>query len=308
MVSRRSFLKGLPFLVAGLGAGSYAFSAGSTGNLTLKNELENLSEEELFDSKLEAAARLFPDSEPYIGQIVSAHSRYKNDGAPPIEYIIGLIQQESAFDKHAVSSAFATGLMQIIRPTSLTLGLENYGKDSPELEKLFLLEKITEKMRKKMNHARRAYGSNLRRNQFDRLEENKKLYDGLNVSWNVMFGNYKRLFKEAVKEGYLTEEEEHRLDPEKSINAGVRHLSSNIEKFYEIYGGEPVHNIIRGIAAYNAGFATASKWYGLPAIQETIDHGRKTLVNADKIKNESLNVLLGTDNNFNDYRLPSKSR
>jgi soluble lytic murein transglycosylase-like protein len=58
-------------------------------------------------------------------------------------------------------------------------------------------------------------------------------------------------------------------DPAQNISAGVRHLSRLLER----YGGD----IVKSLAAYNAGEAAVEKYDGVPPYEETRLYVRKTL-------------------------------
>ena len=59
------------------------------------------------------------------------------------------------------------------------------------------------------------------------------------------------------------------FDPEKNLEAGMRHLRSLLE----VYG----HDSMRALAAYNAGQGAVSRYGGVPPYQETRDYVQRVL-------------------------------
>lgn len=196
---------------------------------------------------------------------------------PEVE--VALLRQESLFNPQAISLAGAAGIAQFIPETAQeTFGMQVYvTEDYTEaviLQDAFLAEN-------------RKVSAALRNNQFRQVEAHKIKADEIKAQADQKFIRYKKALEAAVSgrseaaRGAL----DQRLDPELAIQNGVQYLAELCRTCADHFQGSVRHNVLRGLAAYNAGLDQVFKFDGMPFIFQTVDYVRKIMVMYDQLIN-----------------------
>ncbi len=222
--------------------------------------------------KYEPIARAFPQSAPYLEIIHNACREFSSIYHVSVELEAAKLMQESGFDPNAVSKVGAAGIAQLMPYTAKGLGLEVYVDDN--------FSEGFEMFRKGSKLERDAYEA------FKRLDENclNMRKEALVLTRNAME------MLESYKKGLLEhQDEDERIGKDektikRNIRVGVKHLALQIKSVTDWFHS-PIRpfNVLRGLAAYNAGFGLVRDFHGFPAIDQTVDYVRKIMRNLDSI-------------------------
>jgi len=197
---------------------------------------------------------------------------------PEVE--VALLRQESLFNPDAISLAGAAGIAQFIPETA-----ENdFGM------KVHVTDDYTEgvRLRQPFLAENRKVSAALRENDFKAVEKHKLKTDELGKETETRFVRY-RIDLESQIQGATRAERislDQRLDPDLAIRNGVRYLAKVCRTCSERFGGPPQHNVLRGLAAYNAGLDQVFKFDGLPFLFQTVDYVRKIMVMYDQLMSD----------------------
>ena len=194
---------------------------------------------------------------------------------PEVE--VSLLRQESLFNPNAISLAGAVGIAQFIPETAQ----DEYGM------KVYVTDDYTEgvRLRGLFLEENRKVSAALRNNDFKLVERHKLRTDELGKQTETRFVRYK-IDLEGQIQGTTSAERialDQRLDPELAIRNGVRHLSEVCRACSDRFGGSVRHNVLRGLAAYNAGLDQVFKFDGMPFLFQTVDYVRKIMVMYDQL-------------------------
>ena len=194
---------------------------------------------------------------------------------PEVE--VALLRQESLFNPQAISLAGAVGIAQFIPETARdTFGMHVYVTDEytegVSLRNAFLDEN-------------RRVSEALRNNRFKLVEKHKLQADKLKNQTDQKFIQYKKDLKAEISKRDSAERIalDQRLDPELAIQNGVQYLAGLCRTCSDRFQGSVRHNVLRGLAAYNAGLDQVFKFDGMPFIFQTIDYVRKIMVMYDQL-------------------------
>ena len=194
---------------------------------------------------------------------------------PEVE--VALLRQESLFNLQAISLAGAVGIAQFIPETAQdTFGMQAYVTDDytegVSLRNVFLEEN-------------RRVSATLRNNQFKLVEKHKIQADKLKKQTERKFIRYKKDLETEISKRNSAERIalNQRLDPELAINNGVRYLAGLCRTCVDRFRGSVRHNVLRGLAAYNAGLDQVFKYDLMPFICQTVDYVRKIMVMYDQL-------------------------
>ncbi len=256
----------------------------------LRLESKNLS----VDEKLENAVNIYPASDQYVGYVVDANKRHQNIFPVPLEYFIGLLQQESRFNPYAVSVAFAMGFGQFMRGTARDLGMKTYTRqDSKELYDL-----ETEIRRLQGSTNRLASASRREFLEGDPLLA-KEWHDESQVQrdeWRVKLGvEFSEKFAEIIKErGEDIEKFDERTSP-KSIERSAFYVATLCRATNNYFGDNPLNALIWGLSAYNAGLGNVRRNNGVPNFAETKNFLSHIMLNSNEVIHGR---RIRTDNNL----------
>ena len=193
------------------------------------------------------------------------------------EVDVAKLRQESLFDPNAISPAGAVGIAQFIPETAQ----EQYGM------KVYVTEDYTEgvKLRKRFLEENRKVRDALRDNKFTLVKKYKRRADKLGKQTETRFVRYKIDLEGQIAGTSLAERAalDQRLDPELSIRNGIRYLTEVCRACSDRFGGSIRHNVLRGLAAYNAGIDQVFKFDGMPFLFQTVDYVRKIMVMYDQM-------------------------
>ena len=197
---------------------------------------------------------------------------------PEVE--VSLIRQESLFNPNAISLAGAVGIAQFIPETARN----EYGM------KVYVTDDYTEgvRLRKLFLEENRKVSAALGNNHFKLVERHKLRADELDKQMETRFVRYKIDLERQIEGTTLAERIalDQRLDPELAIRNGVRHLAEVCRACADRFGGSVRHNVLRGLAAYNAGLGQVFKFDGMPFLFQTIDYVRKIMVMYDQLMSD----------------------
>ena len=194
---------------------------------------------------------------------------------PEVE--VAKLRQESLFNPSAISLAGAVGVAQFIPETASG----EFGMT------VFVTADYTEgvRLRKELGEENRQVAAALRENKFKLLEKHKLQADELSKQVDERFLRYKKDLESKIV-GTTTAARsaiDQRLDPELCIRNGVRYLASLCRASSDRFHGSTRHNVLRGLAAYNAGLDQVLKFDGIPFIFQTVDYVRKIMVMYDQL-------------------------
>lgn len=238
--------------------------------------LINYARERYCDIVAQNAERAFPKSAPYLEMILKASHDFRYIFDIPPEFHIGMLQQESAFNPDAVSTAPAVGIAQFMFYTAKGMGMKVYSqKDFPEL---YGMETEIKILNTKVTKAAELAMSDYRNNRFDVLQEHKLAADALIREREALRYQIYIFYLENL--GRIDDE---RKKPDVAVPMSFRHLAESARWADKEYRGRQAHSIIRALAVYNSGYGNVRKGNGLPFIQETINYTRKVMINADKL-------------------------
>ncbi|HEY9706548.1 MAG TPA: lytic transglycosylase domain-containing protein [Allocoleopsis sp.] len=228
-----------------------------------------------------------PEGRKYFEMIADSNTKYCNIFDVPIEYHIALVRQESAYLSRVHSFAGALGLGQLMRYTAEGLGMKVF--DKKKFPKAFELEDTLRKEYKKSNILYSEI-SNMSNNLFRSEMSHSELLNQINLikkfkheraqTWNILNAVYEEA-RYAYKN--ITEDDDDRLNPKIALDFSAKHLAENCLKMQNHFGGRKIHNILRGLAAYNSDVERTIKNLGLPFIPETTNYVRRIMVYSDKI-------------------------
>ena len=209
-------------------------------------------------SNLEAIAEYYPASKPFLPLVVDSVEKHRDIFYLDPIIILGLLQAESNFDSSAVSIAGAAGLMQIIPETAKGLGLKVYEGN------MDIYKNLKENRRRVVNSFNSATNEGRRGNYNDAIKWFRE-YNSYSKKANSLFREYKKTLLE-------NKDLDERLDPEKSIDAGVRYLAI----LAKLNRNTPYFAELRDIiTAYNFGGENAAIKWTLPTIREPLNHANK---------------------------------
>jgi hypothetical protein len=194
---------------------------------------------------------------------------------PEVE--VAKLRQESLFNPQAISLAGAVGIAQFIPETAR----DQFGMT------VYATEDYTEgvALRRQFQEETRKVNDALRDNQFKLVERHKLRADELGKKSEERFIRYKKDIETRIR-NYRPEDMknlDHRLDAEIAIRQGVRYLASLCRACSDRFNGSVRHNVLRGLAAYNAGLDQVLRFDGLPVIFQTVDYVRKIMVMYDQM-------------------------
>lgn len=194
---------------------------------------------------------------------------------PEVE--VAKIRQESLFKPTAISLAGAVGIAQFIPETaSQDFGMQVYvTKDYTDGVVL----------RREFNEENRQVSAALRDNKFKLVEQHKLRADALSKRVDEHFLRYKQDLESKIAGVSAAGRAaiDQRLDAELCIRNGIRYLASLCRTCSERFHGSTRHNVLRGLAAYNAGIDQVLKFDGMPFIFQTVDYVRKIMVMYDQM-------------------------
>jgi len=209
-------------------------------------------------SNLEVIAEHHSSARPFIPLVQQSIEKHKDIFYLDPILILGLIYAESNFDSSAVSIAGAAGLMQIIPETAKGLNLKIYEGNMEIYQNLKIARRTV------LNSFNSAIAAG-RRGDYNVVVKLFKEHNSYVQRANLLFKEYKKTLLE-------NKDLDERLDPEKSIDAGVRYLAilAKLNRNTPSFAG--LRDII---SAYNfGGEAAAIKWT-LPTITEPLNHANK---------------------------------
>ncbi|MBM3228282.1 lytic transglycosylase domain-containing protein [Candidatus Pacearchaeota archaeon] len=207
---------------------------------------------------LEAIAEHHPASKPFLPLVVDSVEKHQDIFYLDPLVVLGLIYAESNFDSNAVSIAGAAGLMQIIPETAKGLGLKIYEGN------MDIYKNLKENRRRVVNSFNSATNEGRRGNYNDAIKWFRE-YNSYSKKADALFREYKRTLLE-------NKDLDERLNPEKSIDAGVRYLAI----LAKLNRNTPYFAELRDIiAAYNFGGENAAIKWTLPTIREPLNHANK---------------------------------
>ena len=218
--------------------------------------------------------------EEILHVIVEACSTHQSVFPLEPEVEVALLRQESLFNPSAISLAGAVGIAQFIPETAR----DEYGM------KVLVTEDYTEgvRLRKRFLDENRKVSAALRENDFEKVKRHKLRTDELGKETETKFVRYK-IELESLIIGTSASERmaiDQRLDPELAIRNGVRHLAEVSRACSDRFGGSVRHNVLRGLAAYNAGLDQVFKFDGMPFLFQTVDYVRKIMVMYDQLMSD----------------------
>jgi len=223
------------------------------------------------------AEKRFPKSKPYLEMILKANNDYRDIYDIPPEYFIALLYKESRFNKYAVSPSPAVGIAQFMRTTAADMDMQTYSRhDHPEL---FKYETRLAVLNNEVIDLWDDILKFLNRNDFDALKNSKKKYDLAFSERNKALKEFTQAFTERSMMNLIDD----RLNPEISIDKSMKYLALLCRDSEKYFDGKPLHNTIRGIAAYNAGMRRVKKKNGIPFIKETVDYISEIILLSDRI-------------------------
>ena len=238
------------------------------------------------DAVLQRAEKAFPESKPYLEAIASADYKYHKYFDLPPEYFIAMLYQESRFDPFAISSTYACGISQFMKPAAEEMGLATYDiSRHPELQNL---EIAVNEMNDKLLALNKSFTREFDKDQFDKAIEHKMQYNALKKKHDTAFRDLKKIFIETIREQDDLRAWDGRFVWEDAIPAGRRYIGIDCKECQDIFGGRVEHNIYRGIAAYNAGLKRVYNDHGIAVIKETIRHINEIMKFTDMITPEDL--------------------
>jgi hypothetical protein len=173
--------------------------------------------------------------------------------------------------------AGAVGIAQFIPETAQdTFGMQVYVTDDytegGSLRNAFLEEN-------------RRVSATLRNNQFKLVEKHKIQADKLKKQTKRKFIRYKKDFETEISKRNSAERIalDQRFDPELAIHNGVQYLAGLCRTCVDRFRGSVRHNVLRGLATYNAGLDQVFKFDGMPFIFQAVDYVRKIMVIYDQL-------------------------
>jgi hypothetical protein len=194
---------------------------------------------------------------------------------PEVE--VAKLRQESLFDPAAISLAGAVGIAQFIPETAS----EEFGM------KVYVTPDYTNgvALRKELAEENRQVSAALRDNKFKLVEQHKLRADALSKRVDEHFIRYKKDLESKIAGASAAERAavDQRLDPERCIRNGIRYLAGLCRTCSDRFHGSVRHNVLRGLAAYNAGLDQVLKFDGMPFIFQTVDYVRKIMVMYDQL-------------------------
>jgi|GEM_PF-4645087 hypothetical protein len=248
--------------------------------------MENYTRDRYCDIVAQNAEKHFPECKPYLDTILKANNTYRTIFDIPPEYHIVLLKQESNYDKDAVSYVSAVGIAQFMRETAKGMGMHVY--DARMHRDLATKEvKLKEFSDNIVVLWYNKIIPSLKKNNFDAVKDFKFEYDKVSLEASILKKEVNRIYFEEI-----SMMDDQRKDPFISIDVSARLLAELARSCQSIWGGKPIHNILRANVAYNAGLGNAKKWKGLPAIPETIGYVRNNMVNSDLISPQQPDGLI----------------
>lgn len=213
----------------------------------------------------------------YLSIIVEACRRQEDVFPIEPEIEVAKLWQESSFRPDAISLAGAVGIAQFIPETAR----DGYGM------RVYVTRDYTDgvELRKRYLAKTRDVDAALQENRFDRVRQYKLEADELGKQANTAFTRYKQDIQSKISGKSLSARIalDQRLDPELSIQNGVQHLAEVSRACADRFGGSVRHNVLRGLAAYNAGLDQVLKFDGMPFLFQTVDYVRKIMVTYDRL-------------------------
>lgn len=194
---------------------------------------------------------------------------------PEVE--VAKLRQESLFRPDAISLAGAVGIAQFIPTTAqerfgMTVYVTKDYTDGVDFQKQFLAET-------------RLVDAALRENTFKLVQQHKLQADKLGKLAAENFLRYKQDLEARIANASQAERAalDQRFDPDLCIRNGVRYLAEMCRACADRFKGPDRHNILRGLAAYNAGLDQVFKFDGIPFIFQTVDYVRKIMTIYDQL-------------------------
>jgi hypothetical protein len=261
--------------------------------------------DKLDDIVMKNAAKIYPYTRKFLDNILEANNKYSSIFPVPVQYSVGLFIQESGvpvrgsdgtysysiLDTLAVSRAGAIGIAQFMRETAKVCGIKVYSRsDAPEL---YDLECKLTSLNRELSSINYLVADDLKNNRFDALKKHKLAYDAKLIIRENTFNSFRDGFLRKVKTDPEFRLKDERINPKIMIDKSAYLLAVNARNSRAHFGGSQIHNVIRALAAYNAGIVSVRENYGLPRIPETVDYVRKIMCYADR--------MLPGDENANNY-------
>jgi len=215
--------------------------------------------------------------EAYLPMIVDECRRQQEVFPLEPEVEVAKLRQESVFNPSAISLAGAVGIAQFIPETAR----DQFGMT------VYVTKDYTDGvlLRREFNEENRLVTAALRDNKFKLVEQHKLRADALGKRVEEHFIRYKKDLEVRITGAGPAQRAavDQRLDAELCIRNGIRYLASLCRASSDRFHGSARHNVLRGLAAYNAGLDQVLKFDGIPFIFQTVDYVRKIMVMYDQM-------------------------
>ncbi len=247
---------------------------------------ENYTRARYCDIVAQNALKKFPECKPYLDTIMTANDKYRTIFDIPPEYNIVLFKQESDYDPDAISYVGAVGIAQFMRETAKGMGMKVY--DSRKHKDL---AKKESELRRLTDEASILYNNKvldaLKADNFDAVKKYKLQYNKVFAEATGLRGLINKIYRQE-----LSTMDDQRKDPFVSCDMSVKLLAELGRACQTIWGGKPVHNILRAYAAYNSGLGNSKRFKGIMAVPETMNYVRTNMVNSDIISPQQPDGLI----------------